>query len=97
MANFDYPWLIEHHDDYTYIKFSPIAVKALGELVFLDLPNVGAHLKKGMPSIGIEAENWIGTSKVPVNGIVTAVNQQIVDFKSCHLTSDDWLLKIVLD
>lgn len=46
MANFDYPWLIEDHDDYAYIKFSPIAVKALGKLVFLDLPDVGAHLKK---------------------------------------------------
>lgn len=43
MANFDYPWLIEDHDDYAYIKFSPIAVKTLGKLVFLDLPDVGAH------------------------------------------------------
>lgn len=96
MANFDDPWLVEQRGDCLYIKFRPDAISSLGEIEFLDLPNVGANLKKGMPSIGIEAVNWIGTSKVPVDGTVIAVNNKITDFKSHHVTSNDWLLRLTI-
>lgn len=96
MVNFENPWVVEHHHHHVEVKFSKTSLNYLGTLVFLDLPNVGAQLKTGMPSIGIEAENWVGTSKVPVSGTVTAVNEKVTDFNSKNLTSDDWVLQLTV-
>lgn len=94
MIKFENPWTIEAQDDQLVLKFTQQALDELGKITFLDLPNCGAHLTKGMPCISIEAMNWIGTSKVPVNGEVVGVNDSIAGFNSQRLTSQDWILKL---
>lgn len=92
MVKFEYPWCLQRSSQGMILKFDPTSLQQLGHLIFLDLPDQGAILKEGMPCIGIEATNWLGTSKVPVSGTVLAVNSQIAGLKSCHLKADDWIL-----
>ena len=96
MVEFENPWLIDQEAGTAILRFSANALAKLGQLYFLDLPNLGAQLKVGMPSIGIEAERWIGASKVPIDGTVIAVNEAVSAMNSDHLTSNDWILKLAV-
>lgn len=94
MVEFEYPWSISYSGSLATLKFNANALHQLGALIFLDLPDQGADLKKGMPSISIEATNWIGTSKVPISGVVTKVNDRIAGLKSNQITDGDWILQL---
>ncbi|WP_295729816.1 hypothetical protein [uncultured Limosilactobacillus sp.] len=94
MIKFENPWLIKVQGEQLVLKFTQQALDELGQLIFLDLPNTGAQLVQGMPCIGIEATNWIGTSKIPLSGEVISVNDKVAGLNSRLLTSHDWLLKL---
>lgn len=94
MIQFEYPWRVERANDLLTVKFDPEQLQQLGKLIFLDLPDSGSRLKKGMPCISVEATNWLGTCKIPVSGTVVAVNNQITGFKSHHIQPDEWLLQL---
>lgn len=94
MVKFEYPWIVEEQTDRLILKFAPQSLKQLGTINFIDLPNVGAHLKRGMPSVEIEAQNWVGTSKIPVNGVVSAVNQSVAGFPIQKISGNDWILQL---
>lgn len=93
MVQFEYPWSISYSGSLATLKFNTNALHQLGALIFLDLPDRGTILKKEMPSISIEATNWVGTSKVPISGVVTKVNDRIAGLKSNHITDNDWILQ----
>lgn len=96
MIKFEKPWIIQQTNGKEItIRFNPNDLKLLGKIYFLDLPNVGAELKEGMPSIGIEAHNWIGISKVPVNGKVSAINQQIAGLNAPKIHENSWVMKLI--
>lgn len=94
MIEFENPWVVEKQADSWIVKFTPDSLTKLGRIIFLDLPNVGAKLQKGMPCIGIEATNWTGTGKVPMTGTVSAVNQALAGLPTRKITSEDWIVQL---
>lgn len=94
MVKFDNPWVVERRTDCFVIRFAEQSLVELGKMYFLDLPNKGAQLSKGMPCIGIESQYWVGTSRIPVTGRVVEVNSSIAGITADSISPHDWILKL---
>jgi glycine cleavage system H protein len=75
------------------------AQEQLGDLVFVDLPKVGAALKKGGASVVVESVKAASDVYAPVDGAVTEVNPAAAADPQLVNTapqSDGWLWKMTL-
>jgi glycine cleavage system H protein len=75
------------------------AQEQLGDLVFVDLPKVGAALKKGGASVVVESVKAASDVYAPVDGAVTEVNGAAAADPQLVNTapqSDGWLWKMTL-
>lgn len=79
------------------LGISDHAVEALGDIVFVDLPDVGAEMTKGQPACEIESVKAVGEVFAPVTGTVQAVNEALGDDPaslSADPFGDGWLIRI---
>jgi len=60
--------------------------KMAGEIVYVQLPDEGRKLKKGKKFAAMESGKWLGKVYAPVNGELTAVNEELE-------TSPEWINK----
>ena len=75
------------------------AQEQLGDLVFVELPKVGAALKKGGASVVVESVKAASDVYAPVDGAVTEVNPAAAADPQLVNTapqSDGWLWKMSL-
>ncbi|MEG4631680.1 glycine cleavage system protein GcvH [Microcoleus sp. AR_TQ3_B6] len=105
----EYPDDLKYLDTHEYIRLedstatigiSAFAVDQLGDIVFLDLPEVGAGLEKGEAFGTVESVKAVEDLKAPVTGTVVERNDDIVE--SPEILADDpygagWLLKVRVD
>jgi glycine cleavage system H protein len=61
------------------VGVSQFAVDALGDVVYLELPQVGELVQAGDPCGEIESTKSVSTVFSPVSGRVTAVNSAALD------------------
>ena len=75
------------------------AQQELGDIVYVDLPKVGATLEQGKSFGSVESVKAVSDVYAPVSGEVTEVNQALADAPE-KLNSDPhnaaWLVKIRL-
>ena len=73
------------------------AVEALGDIVFVDLPDTGLDVDRGESTIEIESVKAVGEVYAPVAGKIEAVNEGLGD-DPATLAADPfgagWLVKI---
>jgi len=89
-------WAILDGDVLT-IGITDFAVEALGDIVFVDLPDVGAELNRGDNACEIESVKAVGEVFCPVSGTVESVNETLGDDPAALSGSpfkDGWLVKI---
>ncbi len=55
------------------------AQSALGDVVFVELPNVGDELEAGKPLGVVESVKAVSDVYSPVSGTVTAINEALLD------------------
>jgi glycine cleavage system H protein len=104
-----YPDDLKYLDTHEYIRLegdlatigiSSFAVDQLGDIVFLDLPEVGAGLEKGEAFGTVESVKAVEDLKAPVTGTVVERNDAIVESPE-NLAEDaygaGWLLKVRVD
>ncbi len=104
-----YPDDLKYLDTHEYIRLegeiatigiSAFAVDQLGDIVFLELPEVGATLEKGEAFGTVESVKAVEDLKAPVTGIVVERNDAIVESPE-NLAEDaygaGWLLKVRVD
>jgi glycine cleavage system H protein len=60
------------------VGITDYAQDALGDVVFVDLPSVGAEVTAGEPFAEIESTKSVADVYAPISGIVVAVNEQLV-------------------
>jgi glycine cleavage system H protein len=72
------------------------AQNALGDIVFVELPEVGDQLKKGDSFGVVESIKSVSDLYLPLSGEVTEVNQELVDDPAkCNSGPyDAWMIKI---
>ncbi len=76
----DHEWVcIDDDDDTAVVGITDYAQEQLGELVFIELPEVGADLSQGDEAAVIESVKAAGDVKSPISGSVLEVNDALVD------------------
>lgn len=74
----DHEWARTEGNEVT-IGISAFAVESLGDVVFVDLPEVGTEVKAGEPFGAVESTKAMSELFSPVTGKVTAVNGDLAD------------------
>jgi glycine cleavage system H protein len=103
-----YPTDLKYTPDHEWIRvdggegrigITDYAQKQLGDVVFLDLPEVGATLSRGQPFGTIESVKAVSELFAPVSGIVTAVNADLKDRPEQVNSAphDSWMIAVRLD
>ena len=72
-------WAELLNDTTARIGISDFAQQALGDLVFINLPEEGDTVTAGQPLGDLESVKAVSDILSPVTGVVTAVNQAVVD------------------
>jgi glycine cleavage system H protein len=73
----DHEWInIEDHDA-AIVGITLHAQDALGDVVFVDLPEVGTTFKQGEPAGVVESVKAAADVKMPVSGEVVEVNEAL--------------------
>lgn len=93
----DHEWIRIEEDDVAVVGITDYAQDQLGELVFVELPEVGAELDQGDEGAVVESVKAAGELKVPVSGTVTEVNESLVDEPgqvNADPMNDGWFFRI---
>lgn len=106
---FEYPDDLKYLDTHEYVRLegeiatlgiSAFAVDQLGDIVFLELPEVGDALEKGESFGTIESVKAVEDMYAPISGTVIERNEAMI--QSPELISEDpygegWFLKVRID
>ena len=79
------------------IGISDFAQDALGDVVFVELPEVGAVLEAGKPFGVVESVKAVSDIYAPISGIVEEINEDLIEAPEIINTSpyeDGWMIKI---
>ncbi len=100
-ANYKYTkeheWL-EISDTVGTIGITDYAQNSLGDIVFVDLPRVGAQIQAGTTFGSVESVKAVSDLYAPVSGTVTEVNEELTAAPE-KINSDannTWMLKVEL-
>jgi glycine cleavage system H protein len=84
----DYPEALKYTKEHEWTRvagnkatvgITDFAKDQLGDVVYLELPEVGAKVKKGEPFGVVESTKAVSELFAPVTGTVTKVNKELVD------------------
>ena len=74
----DHEWLKADGDEIT-VGITPHASEQLGDVVFIELPEVGREVAAGEEIVVIESVKAASDIVAPVAGVITAVNDALAD------------------
>jgi glycine cleavage system H protein len=93
-------WARTEADGSITVGISDHAQQALGDLVYVELPEVGQELEVGAECAVVESVKAASDIFSPANGKVTKINEALVDEPELVNKSpyrDGWLFKMQLD
>lgn len=71
-------YILEKDGKYT-IGLTDYAIEQLGDIVFLELPEVGAEFRKGEVFATIESVKAASEIYMPISGKIVEINESVVD------------------
>ncbi|BCP04640.1 glycine cleavage system protein GcvH [Mycobacterium paraintracellulare] len=96
----EHEWVRRSAEDRVRIGITDFAQSALGDIVFVQLPDVGAELTTGEPFGEVESTKSVSDLYAPLSGKVAAVNSDL-DASPQLVNSDPygagWLLDIQIE
>lgn len=72
----DHEWIRVEGDEAT-VGITPYAAEQLGDVVYVELPSVGASFKQGDEAATVESVKAASEIYAPVSGEITAVNDEL--------------------
>lgn len=72
-------WIREEEDGTLTIGITDQAQQLLGDLVFIELPELNAELKSGMECAVVESVKAAADVYAPVSGEIIAINEAVID------------------
>lgn len=75
----NHEWVAVDDDGKVRIGITDFAQDALGDVVFVDLPEVGAEVTAGEAFAEIESTKSVADVYAPVTGTVAAMNEVLID------------------
>lgn len=95
----DHEWIRMEEDNRVRVGITDYAQDALGDVVFVDLPSVGAEVTSGDSISEVESTKSVSDIYAPVTGRVVEVNSDLIDTPD-KLNSDPygegWIMVIEL-
>ena len=96
----EHEWLRAEDDGIVVVGITEHAAEQLGDVVFVELPEVGATISKDDEVVVIESVKAASDILAPVDGEIVEVNDEIVDNPS--LVNEDplgkaWFFKIKVE
>ena len=92
----EHEW-VRANDNEATIGITDFAQSQLGDIIFLELPEIGDKVAAGEPFGEIEAVKTVSELYSPVNGVVTSINENLEDSPdNINLDSygTGWILKV---
>lgn len=90
----DHEWVKMEGDDIAVIGITEYAQHALGDLVYIELPKLGATYTKGANFAVVESVKTAAEVYTPVTGEVIRVNDALEsDFDLLKSETDGWIAK----
>ena len=96
----DHEWLLMDDDGSATVGITDFAQKKLGDIVYVELPEVDAQFNKDDDIAVVESVKAASDVKSPVSGIVTEINDALEDEPekvNSNPTDEGWFLKLKLD
>ena len=93
----EHEWLSAVEDGVATVGITQFAAHALGDVVYVQLPEEGAALTAGEPCGELESTKSVSDLYSPVSGEVVAFNQDVVDDPSLVNTAPfegGWLFRV---
>ena len=106
---FTYPNDLKYTDSHEYVRLAgdvatvgitAFAIDQLGDVVFIELPEVGETISKGSAFGSVESVKAVEDLKAPISGKVLEVNTDLVD--APEKIGDDpygvsWMIKVQIE
>src|SRR5688500_15839992 len=95
----DHEWLRMESDDVAVVGVTDYAQEQLGDVVFVDLPKVGADIARGDAVAVVESVKAAADVKAPASGRVVEVNEALNDqpeLVNQDPTQGAWFYKVKL-
>lgn len=90
-------YLLDNENGTFTIGLTDYAVEQLGDIVFLELPEVGSEFKKGESFAAIESVKAASEIYMPISGKILEINEPLVETPE-ELNQDvyenGWLVKV---
>jgi glycine cleavage system H protein len=95
----EHEWISVSGDNAT-MGISDHAQSSLGDVVYVELPEIGAKVRRGKPIGVVESVKAVSDIYAPVSGTVKAINKAIIDHPEAinrDPYGEGWLLVIELE
>lgn len=92
----DHEWVLVE-DELVTVGITDFAQDSLGDIVFVELPEIGTMLVAGKPFGVVESVKAVSDIYAPISGEVVEVNDELPDSPETLNTSpyeDGWMIKI---
>ena len=96
----EHEWIAGADDGRVRVGITDFAQDALGDIVYVQLPEVGSAVRAGDACGELESTKSVSDLFAPVNGTVRAVNEALADQPDLVNTDpygEGWLLDIEVD
>jgi glycine cleavage system H protein len=93
----EHEWLRREDDGSVTIGITDHAQAALGDLVYVELPELGQDVESGGDMAVVESVKAASDVYAPIDGTVTAVNEELADDPeriNADPYGDGWILRI---
>ena len=93
----DHEWLRRESDGSVTVGITEHAANALGDLVYVELPEVGQDVDAGGEMAVVESVKAASDVYAPVAGSITAVNEELADDPekiNADPYGDGWIVRI---
>ena len=93
----DHEWIRMAGDDTAVVGITDFAQNQLGDLVFVELPEIGKEVTQGEETAVLESVKAAAEVKAPVSGVVLEVNETLIDDPSkinTDPTGEGWFFKL---
>ena len=92
----DHEWL-RMDGEVATVGITPFAQEKLGDLVFVELPNIGTKFDKGAVAATVESVKAASEVYAPVGGVVVEVNDRLATepgLVNAEPTGNGWIFKM---
>ena len=90
-------YILENDTNNYTVGLTDYAVEQLGDIVFLELPEVGASFNKGDVFATIESVKAASEIYMPISGRITEINENVINTPEIlneDTYSNGWLVKV---